>query len=134
MENLKFSKEHEWVLVKGETATVGITRYAADQLGDIVYVELPEIENEYEAMERVGSIESVKTVSDLFTPVGGTVIELNPAICDTTPDGAANDDQHFEYVNQDPYDKGWLFKIRLSSPEDLDDLLTKSEYEAFTAE
>ncbi len=127
---MKFSQEHEWVTVKGDIATVGITEYAADQLGDIVYVELPEVDTEYGKMDRVGSIESVKTVSDLFTPIGGTVIEVNPAISDTTPDGDVNDDQHFEYINQDAYDKGWLFKIQMSDPKDLDDLMNKEEYDA----
>lgn len=128
----KFSKEHEWVQVKGDVATVGITQFAADQLGDIVYVELPEVDMAYETMERVGSIESVKTVSDLFTPVGGTVTELNPDISDTV-NGEPNDNQHFEYINQDPLEKGWLFKIKMSDTEDLSSLMTKSEYDAMIA-
>ena len=120
---LKYSKEHEWVSVNGSTATIGITEHAAELLGDIVYVELPENDTDYEKMDRVGSIESVKTVSDLFTPVAGTVTELNPELSDSA------DEPHFEYVNQDPLGKGWLFKIKISNPEDLNDLMSLSEYE-----
>lgn len=120
---LKYSKEHEWVMVNGSTATIGITEHAAELLGDIVYVELPENDTDYEKMDRVGSIESVKTVSDLFTPVGGTVTELNPDLSDNA------DEPHFEYINQEPLGKGWLFKIKMSNQEDLNDLMTLSEYE-----
>ncbi len=130
-DNLKFSKEHEWVLTQGDTATIGITSYAVEQLGDIVYVELPEPGEEYEAMARIGSIESVKTVSDLFTPVGGTVTELNPAISEN---GEEDGEMHLEYINQDPYGKGWLFKIKISDEADLNDLMTKSEYDSMIVE
>lgn len=120
---LKYSKEHEWVFIKGETATVGITQHAADLLGDIVYVELPEEGSDYVKMDRVGSIESVKTVSDIFTPVGGTITEINPELSDSA------DEPHFEYVNQDPFEKGWLFKIKIADSNELNDLMNLSEYD-----
>ena len=124
---LKYSKEHEWVFLKGDTATIGITQHAADLLGDIVYVELPEIDSEYSKMDRIGSIESVKTVSDIFTPVGGTVTEVNPHISDSA------DEPHFEYINQDPLEKGWLFKIKMSNKEELSELMSLNEYDEMIA-
>ena len=122
-EELKYSKSHEWLRMDGDIAVVGITDYAQHALGDVVFINLPEVGDDTAAGEPFGDIESVKAVSDLVSPVTGAVCEVNEALLDAP-----------ELVNQDPYDKGWLFKIRLSSPEDLDDLLTKSEYEAFTAE
>lgn len=124
MPHIRFSKEHAWILSNGETATIGITAFAASQLGDILYVELPEPGTELKATERAGSIESVKTVSDIFVPAGGTVTEINPALSDTAPD----DEEHFEYINQDPLGKGWLFRIRMDNPKELEALLTEEEY------
>ncbi len=124
---LKYSKEHEWIMVKGDTATVGITQHAADQLGDIVYVELPETDMDCQKMDRVGSIESVKTVSDLYTPISGTVTEVNPEISDSAAE------PHFEYINQDPFEKGWLFKIKMSNPQEIDELMDLAAYEAMIA-
>lgn len=127
-EELKYSKEHEWVAVKGETATIGITNYAQDQLGEIVYIELPETGQSFQKMDKVGTIESVKTVSDIFTPVGGEVTELNRYLLDRVG-GDENPDFHPEYVNEDPHEKGWMFKIAMSNPGDLEELLSHAEYQ-----
>ncbi len=118
-ENLKYTSEHEWISVEGDVARVGITAFAQGELGDIVFVE---IETEGETLakgETFGTIEAVKTVSDLFMPVGGEVLEVNPAL-EASP----------ELVNKDPYGQGWLIKITLSEPEELGDLLTAAEYKA----
>jgi glycine cleavage system H protein len=120
-ENLHYSKDHEWVRVDGGVATIGITDHAQDQLGDVVYVELPKAGDEFAANESFGSVESVKAVSELFTPVTGEVAEVNPTL---------NDEP--EHVNKDPYDKGWMIKIKMSSPGEVDSLLTAAEYEDFT--
>lgn len=116
---LKFTKDHEWVKVDGNILTVGITDFAQGELGDIVYVE---IETEGESLEKeevFGSIEAVKTVSDLFMPVSGKVIEINDKL-DTTP----------EVVNNDPYKNGWMIKIEMTNPAELDELLDSKAYEA----
>lgn len=131
-EELKYSKEHEWVFVKGDTATVGITQHASEQLGDIVYLELPEAGESFARDEKVGTIESVKTVSDLFTPVGGEITELNPALLDEVG-GESNDEQHFEYLNQDPYGTGWIYKIKMSDPGETDALMSYEQYEEMIA-
>lgn len=127
-EELKYSKDHEWIFVKGDTATIGITGYAGEQLGDIVYIELPELGDTFAKDDKIGTIESVKTVSDLFTPVGGEVTEVNPVLQDSA------DEQHFEYVNQDPYNEGWICKIKMSNPSEFDSLMSLSQYEAMIAE
>ena len=121
--DLRYTKEHEWVRVEGDVATVGITQHAADQLGDIVFVELPEPGKRLEQFATFGVVESVKAVSDLFAPVAGEVIEGNPALL-ATP----------EAVNSDPYGAGWLVRVRLSDPAQLDKLLDPAAYEALTAE
>ena len=118
-ENLKYTSEHEWISVEGDVALVGITAFAQGELGDIVFVE---IETEGETLtkgETFGTIEAVKTVSDLFMPVGGEVVEINPAL-EGTP----------ELVNKDPYGQGWLIKIALSNQDELGDLLSAAEYQA----
>jgi len=120
-ENLHYSKDHEWVRVEGDTAVVGITDHAQDQLGDVVYVELPKAGEEFAAHESFGSVESVKAVSEIFTPVSGKVAEANDSL---------NDEP--EKVNQDPYGEGWMIKIKMTSAGEVDSLLTAAEYEDFT--
>lgn len=122
-EDLKYSKEHEWVLVEGNVATVGITDYAQDQLGDIVFVELPAVGDKVSKEDAFGVVESVKAVSDIYAPVTGKVIEIN----DDLPDNP-------EILNEDPYGDGWIIKIEMSDPEELDDLLSSAEYEEYVAE
>ena len=121
--DLHYTKEHEWVRVEGDVATVGITQHAADQLGDIVFVELPEPGKRLEQFATFGVVESVKAVSDLFAPVAGEVLEGNPGLA-TTP----------EVVNSDPYGAGWMLRVRLSDPAQLEQLLDAAAYEALTAE
>ncbi len=120
-ENLHYSKDHEWVRVEGDTAVVGITDHAQEQLGDVVYVELPKAGEDFAAHESFGSVESVKAVSEIFTPVSGKVAEVNESL---------NDEP--EKVNQDPYGDGWMLKIKMSSRGEVDSLLTAAEYEDFT--
>ncbi|MBN2226322.1 MAG: glycine cleavage system protein GcvH [candidate division Zixibacteria bacterium] len=115
--DLKYTEEHEWVRVDGNTAVVGITEYAQGELGDIVFVELPEVGANVDALKQIGTIEAVKTVSDLFSPVSGKIIEVN---------GALEDDPMV--INRSPYDEGWIVKIDMSNPEDLDKLLPAEEY------
>ena len=120
-ENLHYSKDHEWVRVEADTAVVGITDHAQEQLGDVVYVELPKPGEEFAAHESFGSVESVKAVSEIFTPVSGKVAEVNESL---------NDEP--EKVNNDPYGEGWMIKIKMSSSGEVDSLLTAAEYEDFT--
>ena len=121
--DLRYTKEHEWVRVAGDEATIGITQHAADQLGDIVFVELPEPGRRLEQFATFGVVESVKAVSDLFAPVAGEVIEGNAGLA-ATP----------EVVNSDPYGAGWMLRVRLSDPAQLEQLLDAVAYEALTAE
>jgi len=116
--NLLYSKEHEWVKIDGDMATIGITDYAQNSLGDIVYVELPKIGAKIDQFGNVGVIESVKAVSDLFTPISGEVTEIN-GLLDNDP--AA--------VNKDPYGDGWLMKVRVTNPGDTANLLSAADYE-----
>jgi glycine cleavage system H protein len=122
-DDLLYSKEHEWVRLDGENATIGITDYAQESLGDIVYVELPKVGTEIEQFGNVGVIESVKAVSDLFTPMSGKVAEIN-----TTLDGDP------AAVNREPYGAGWLFKLKLSDQDEAKSLLNAVDYEKITAE
>ena len=115
----KYTDEHEWVQVEGDVGTVGVTEYAAGELGDVVFVELPEVGSEVNLGDAVGTIESVKAVADLYTPVSGEVIEVNEAIVDSP-----------ELVNNDPLDGGWMFKVRLADTSELDRLLDAAAYEA----
>lgn len=117
-ENLKYTKDHEWVLVEGDTATVGVTDFAQSELGDIVYVEVETLDETLDKEEVFGTIEAVKTVSDLFMPVSGEIIEFNDKL-ETNP----------EVVNEDPYGEGWMIKIKFSSADDLNDLLSPEEYQ-----
>ena len=121
----KYSREHEWVKVEDpdtNRAVAGITDFAQDQLGDIVFVELPKLGSTVSYMGKMGEIESVKSVSDLFSPVSGEVIEVNDRLVD-----------HPEIANEDPFGEGWLIRIRLTDASELDSLLTAEEYESFTA-
>ncbi len=120
---LLYSKEHEWIKVDGESATVGITDYAQNSLGDIVYVELPRVGAEIKQHANVGVVESVKAVSDLFTPAGGEVTEVNAAL-DADP----------ALVNRDAFGEGWLYKIKLTDAGMTDGLLSPQEYETLVAE
>jgi glycine cleavage system H protein len=121
--DLLYSKEHEWVKLDGETATIGITDYAQNALGDIVYVELPKVGAKIAQFSNVGVVESVKAVSDLFTPISGEVVEVN---ADLENDPAA--------VNREPYGAGWLLKIRPSDPGETKALLSAADYEKIAAE
>ncbi len=116
-EELKYSAEHEWIRVEDGRGTVGITHYAQDQLGDVVYVELPEVGRKVKKDEPFGVIESVKTLSDLYAPVSGTIVEVNEALMDQP-----------ELVNQDPYGKGWLMVVEIETPAELDDLMDAGGY------
>lgn len=120
---LKYTKEHEWIKVEGNIGTIGITAFAQDQLGDVVFVEVPAVGRVLKAHEQFGVVESVKTVSDLYSPVAGKVVEVNGAL-EGTP----------ELVNSDPYGEGWMIKVELSNPADVDALLDAAAYEAFTKE
>ena len=122
-ENIKYTSEHEWIRVEGEEAYVGITDYAQDQLGDIVFVDIPTEGDTLKQGDVFGSIEVVKTVSDLFIPVGGEVLEINPEL-----------EEHPELVNQDPYGKGWLIKIRPVNLAETDTLLNAEAYKAIINE
>jgi glycine cleavage system H protein len=118
----KYTKEHEWVKVDGDVATMGITDFAQDQLGDIVYVDLPEPGTAIKQFEKMGEIESVKAVSDLFAPISGEVIEGNAQIVEKP-----------ELVNHDALGEGWLLKVRLSDPSEAGALLSAEDYDAFVA-
>jgi glycine cleavage system H protein len=121
--DLLYSKEHEWVRIDGDMATVGITDYAQNSLGDIVYVELPRIGKQIDQFGNIGVVESVKAVSDLFTPIGGEVTEVNGTL---ENDPAA--------VNRDPYGAGWLFKLKLKDTGEKSNLLSAGDYEKIAAE
>lgn len=118
-ENLKYTKEHEWIRVEGEIATVGITDFAQGELGDIVFVEIETQGQTLAKDSTFGTVEAVKTVSDLFMPVSGEITEVNPAL-ESNP----------ELVNQDPYNTGWMVKIKLNNAAELNDLLDSSAYKA----
>jgi glycine cleavage system H protein len=120
-EDLHYSKDHEWVRVDGDEATIGITDYAQRSLGDVVYVELPKAGESFEGHDSFGSVESVKAVSEVFTPVAGAVTSINEALADEP-----------EAVNTDPYGKGWMIRIRMTNPGEVDSLLSAAEYEDFT--
>jgi glycine cleavage system H protein len=118
----KYSKEHEWLMLDGEQATIGITDFAQDQLGDVVYVDLPEPGARVTQFEKMGEIESVKAVSDLYTPASGEVVEANLLVIEKP-----------EVVNTDPHGDGWLVKIKLTDVAELDRLLSAAEYDEFTS-
>ena len=120
-EELHYSKDHEWVRVEGDIAVVGITDYAQNSLGDVVYVELPKVGEQFAANEPFGSVESVKAVSEVFSPLTGEVAGNNETL---------NDEP--EKVNQDPYGEGWMIRMKMSNRGEVDSLLTAAEYEDFT--
>jgi len=120
-EDLHYSKDHEWVRVDGDQAIIGITDYAQNSLGDVVYVELPKAGDEFAANESFGSVESVKAVSEVFTPIAGSVVTINESLADEP-----------ETVNSDPYGAGWMIRVKMANPGEVDSLLTAAEYEDFT--
>jgi len=120
-EDLHYSKDHEWVRVEGDQAIIGITDYAQNSLGDVVYVELPKIGDEFAANESFGSVESVKAVSEVFTPIAGKVVKINESLADAP-----------EKVNSDPYGAGWMVYLKMANPGEVDSMLTAAEYEDFT--
>lgn len=120
---LRYTKEHEWLRLEGHEATVGITAYAAEQLGDIVFVELPEVGRRLEQFATFGVVESVKAVSDLYAPISGEVVAVNEALADRP-----------ELVNDDPYGEGWLIRVRPQNPAEADTLLDAAAYEQLIAE
>jgi glycine cleavage system H protein len=122
-EELLYTKEHEWTKIEGDTAIVGITDYAQHQLGDIVYVELVEVGKEVKQMERIGTVESVKAVSDIYSPLSGTVIEVNDSLKD-----------HPELINQDPYGKGWMVKLKIRDISETKNLMKAGDYEKYVKE
>lgn len=119
----RYTKEHEWARLEDDTAVVGITHYAAEQLGDVVFVDLPAIGTRVAQFQKFGEIESVKAVSDLYSPVSGEVIETNEVIIDTP-----------ELVNTEPYLRGWLIRVALSHPTELEALMTSAQYEDLLAQ
>lgn len=125
---LNYSEDHEWVRHEGDRATIGITHHAQDQLGDIVFVELPEVGRVLSKGETFGVVESVKTVSDLFAPLSGKVVEVNPVLVESAEGFAP------ETINGSPYQDGWMLVVEMSSAEELDSLLDAEGYEKFVAE
>lgn len=119
-DDLRYSKEHEWARLDGNRVVVGITDFAQDELGDVVYVDLPTVGTEIEAAGTFGVVESVKAVSDLYAPVGGTVVEVNSALEDRP-----------ELVNESPYGEGWMISIDMSNPDDFQQLLSTAAYQAY---
>jgi glycine cleavage system H protein len=119
-ENYRYTKEHEWVLVEGDTGTVGITDHAQQELGDIVYVDLPKAGARIEQGKSLGSVESVKAVSDIYSPLSGEVSETNAALADAP-----------ETLNTDPHGAGWLVKLKLNAPDEAASLMSASEYQAY---
>jgi glycine cleavage system H protein len=122
-EGLKYSKEHEWVLVEGTSATIGITEYAQEELGDIVFVELPEVGEKIVKDDPFGAVESVKAVSDVYAPVSGEVVETNEILPDNP-----------ETINDDPYGDGWMVRVELSDIDDLKDLMDAEEYAEYVVQ
>ena len=117
---LKYDKEHEWVRIEGEMATIGITHFAQDQLGEVVYVDLPAVGDTVTAGDTFGEIESVKSVSELFSPVSGEVVNVNDEL-DAAP----------EAINEDPYASGWMIEVKMSDPSEAGGLMSSADYEAF---
>jgi glycine cleavage system H protein len=117
---LRYTKEHEWLRIEGDTGTIGITDYAQDQLGDIVFVDLPELGTTVEYMQKFGEIESVKAVSELFSPVSGEVIEANEALADNP-----------QLVNESPFGEGWMLRVRFTNTSELEELLSAEQYDDF---
>lgn len=122
-EDLKYHKEHTWVRVSGKKATIGITDYAQDQLGDIVYIDLPDVDSEIEKDAEFSEIESTKATSSVIAPVSGTIIEVNEEL-----------DEAPEIINEEPYGKGWIAIVEMSDPTELDDLMDASDYQSYVEE
>jgi glycine cleavage system H protein len=122
-ENFHYTKEHEWVSVEGDIGTVGITDHAQNELGDIVYVDLPKAGDSAEKGKPIGSVESVKAVSDIYSPVTGDVVEINQVLTEKP-----------EQLNEDPHGKAWLVKIRLTSPDEIKSLLNAADYRTYIGE
>jgi glycine cleavage system H protein len=122
-EDLKYTRDHEWARVKGNRVTIGITDFAQDQLGDVVYVELPDLGDVVKKGEAFGVVESTKAVSDLFAPISGKVVEVNDPLADAP-----------ETVNEDPYEEGWMIVVEVADPKDLGDLLDAPGYQKFVEE
>jgi glycine cleavage system H protein len=118
-----YTKDHEWILVQDDIGTIGITDYAQHELGDVVYVDLPEVGDTFEANEPFGSVESVKAVSEVFCPVSGEIVEVNAEL-----------EESPELINQSPHDQAWMIKIRLSNPNELKELLSAQAYEEYLQE
>ncbi len=118
-EELKYSKDHEWVRVEGDVAIIGITDFAQSELGDIVFVDVPNVGETMEANEVFGTVEAIKTVSDLMLPVGGEILELNPDL-----------DENPVAVNSDPYGAGWMIKVKMANPAEVDALMSAADYKA----
>ncbi len=119
-ENFRYTKEHEWILVEGDTGTIGITDHAQEELGDIVYVDLPKAGSRIEAGKSLGSVESVKAVSDVYSPVSGEVLESNAVLADAP-----------EKLNSDPHGAAWLVKVKLSAPDEIANLMTAADYQTY---
>lgn len=117
-ESLKYTNDHEWALIEGDVATLGITEYAAGELGDVVYVELPEVGSQAGKGDSIGTIEAVKTVADLYSPLSGKIIEVNESLNDNA-----------ELINQDPYGKGWIAKLKIADPAEIEQLLNADDYQ-----
>ena len=122
-QELSYSKEHEWIRVEGGDCTVGVTDYAQDQLGDVVFVELPEVGEKFAINDAVASVESVKAVSDIYLPLSGEIVTVNESILDSP-----------ELINEDPYGEGWIMKLRMDDSSELEGLLSPSDYEKYVAE
>ena len=122
-ENLKYTKDHEWVVLNGDIATIGITDFAQGELGDIVFVEIETVGEKLSKEEIFGTIEAVKTVSDVFMPMSGEILEKNESLDDLP-----------ETINKDPYGKGWMIKVQISDPSEFDELLSAAEYQELIAE
>lgn len=121
-EDRRYTKEHEWIRIEGDSCTLGITAFAQDELGEVVYVELPEVGQSFAADEEIGSIESVKAVAEVYTPLAGEIVEVNEELVDAP-----------ERVNSDPHGDGWLVKLRPAGDVDTSGLMSSEEYEAFAA-
>ena len=119
-DDLKYTEEHEWVLIEDDVATIGITDFAQDQLGDVVFVELPDVGDELESGKALGVVESVKAVSDVYSPLSGEVVEINEELPDEP-----------ELLNTSPYEDGWMIKLKISDPSELDSLMDASDYQDF---
>ena len=118
--DLRFHKEHEWVRVEGQQATLGISNFAQDALGDVVFIELPKVSSTVSAEQEIGEVESTKATSTIYTPVSGNILRVNEDL-----------QEHPEWVNQDPYGRGWVAVVELSNPTELNNLMTAEQYEEF---